>query len=494
FDTLNFDLYANGCKMMPDLGYPDFMNAFVSGIYTWSKNTISHNCVMIDRQRQTGNGPGSVELFVSSGGVHAVEVSAPSAYPGCREYRRGLILIETGPDTGYVVDISRVEGGKEHHYSLHGPPGEFTMIGGQWSDPVPGTLAGSDVAIGVPYDDPVLSEPEYHASFGRYKGSGFSHFTKVQTHRGGEWVAQYAHRSTPGSKIHLHVPPVEGQEILLAEAQVSPLKHTEIVKYVLDHRRGEDLTSVFVGVFEPFRQSPLIRKVRRHDVPSGVIVEVERTDALDVILFRTGEEATISHADCSTDGQLAVVTRSAGQVDRAVLAGGTMLRVGEFEIQHQPNSGEVVAMDPPRRSAEVRFEMPVEANDLVGRFLGFSRGPRTVWHKVTNAAMRGDAIRLTFGDDLLIGRAKVTSVDGKRVKTPIAFTFPPIYRGCVAADETFERMVGVESVGSTITLTEALPDGALTDADGDGVTDLWFCSFGLGATVTLPTVTAVTPR
>jgi hypothetical protein len=494
FDTLNFDLYANGCKMMPDLGYPDFMNAFVSGIYTWSKNTISHNCMMIDRQRQTGNGPGSVELFVSSGGVHAVEVSAPSAYPGCREYRRGLILIETGPDTGYVVDISRVEGGKEHHYSLHGPPGEFSMIGGQWSDPAPGTLAGSDIALGAPYDDPVLGKPGYQGSFGGYKGSGFSHFTNVQTHQGGQWVAQYAHMSTPDSKIQLHVPPVEGQEILLAEAQVSPLRHKEIVRYVMDHRRGEDLTSVFVGVFEPFRQSPLIRQVRRHDVPNGVIVEVERADALDIILFRTGQEGTLSHADCITDGQLAVVTRSAGQVDRAVLAGGTTLTAGELEIQHHANPGQVVAIDPPRRSADVRFETSVEASSLVGRFLGFSRGPRTVWHKVTSAAMHGDTIRLTFGDDLLIGRAKVASVDGKHVKTSAAFTFPPIYPGCVAADETFECIVGVESVGSTITLTEALPDGALTDADGDGVTDLWFCSFGPGATVTLPIVTTATGR
>ena len=494
FDTLNFDLYANGCKMMPDLGYPDFMNAFVSGIFTWSKNTISHNCVMIDRQRQTGNGPGSVELFVSSGGVHAVDVSAPSAYPGCREYRRGLILIETGPDTGYVVDISRVEGGKEHHYSLHGPPGKFTMIGGKWSDPAPGTLAGPDIAVGALHDDPILGESGYQGSFGPYKGSGFSHFTKVQTHQGGEWVAEYAHMSTPGSKIHLRVPPVEGQEILLAEAQVSPLKHKEIVKYVLDHRRGEDLASVFVGVFEPFRQSPLIRTVRRHDVPNGVIIEVERTDATDIILFRTGEEATLSCADCSTDGQLAVVTKSKGQADRAVLAGGTALTAGEIEIQHQPNPGEVVAIDPLKRSADVRFETAVDPDSLVGQFLGFSRGQRTVWHKVTDATTHGDTIRLTFGDDLLIGRAKVASVDGRTVKTPVAFTFPPVYPGCVATDETFEHIVGVESVGPTITLTEPLPDGALTDADGDGVTDLWFCSFGPGATVTLPTITAIIRR
>ncbi|MBT3375323.1 MAG: hypothetical protein HN742_26700 [Lentisphaerae bacterium] len=493
-DTLNFDLYAHGCKMMPDLGYPDFMNAYVSGIFTWSKNTISHNCVMIDRQRQTGNGPGSVELFMSVGGVHAVDISAPSAYPGCREYRRGLILIETGPDTAYVIDITQVAGGDEHHYSLHGPPGEFTILGGKWSEPAPGTLAGADIAVGVPYDDPVLGEPGYQGSFGPYKGSGFSHFTNVRTHQAGEWVAQYAHFSTPGSKLQLRVPAAEDQEILLADAQVSPLKHKEIVTYVLDHRQGEDLSSVFVGLFEPFRRSPTVQAVRRHDVPDGVVIEVQREGATDTVLFRTGGDSPLSCDGISTNGRLAVVTRTGSQADRAILNGGTNLKAGELEIQHQPSSGKVVAIDPLNCSADVRFATAVEAGSLIGQFLGFSRGERTVWHRVTAAEPRGDAIRLNVADDLLIGRAKVGSVEGNTVKTPVAFTFPPIYPGCAAADETFEHIVGVKSVGTTITLSEPFPDGALTDDNDDGVTDIWFCSFGPGATVTLPTVTAITRR
>src|SRR5690606_5926223 len=55
FDRLNLEIFANGQPMMPDLGYPDAMNDFVSGIYTWTKNTISHNTVMVDAARQPGN-------------------------------------------------------------------------------------------------------------------------------------------------------------------------------------------------------------------------------------------------------------------------------------------------------------------------------------------------------------------------------------------------------------------------------------------------------
>src|SRR5690606_36216708 len=47
WDFLNIELFANGQKMMPDLGYPDAMNAYVPEIYTWSKNTINHNTVVV---------------------------------------------------------------------------------------------------------------------------------------------------------------------------------------------------------------------------------------------------------------------------------------------------------------------------------------------------------------------------------------------------------------------------------------------------------------
>ena len=494
YDTLNFDLYANSRKMMPDLGYPDFMNAFVAGIFTWSKNTISHNCVMIDRQRQTGNGPGSVTLFASAGGLHAVEVSAPSAYPGCKEYRRGLLLVETGPDTGYVIDVSRVEGGSEHHYSVHGPPGEFTMLGGEWSDPGPGTLAGPNVAVGVPYDDPVLGEPGYRGSFGGYKGSGFSHFTNVQTHQGGEWLGQYAHIRDANTKLNVRVLPAAGQQILTADAQVSPVKHKEIVKYVLDHRTSADagLASVFVGVFEPYAGEPQIREARRTDLPGGVALEIERGNATDLILYRTQPGGALAAGDCRTDGDIAVVTRSSGELKRAVLVGGTALSAGDVELQHRSVTGEVVAVDPVTRTADVRFEAVAGPAVHAGQYLAFARGSRTVWHRVTAAESRGEVCRFTFADDLLIGRAKIAGVDGNTVKTLVPFTFPPIYPGCAATDEAFRHFVGVRAVGREIELDRPFPNGVLTDADGDGVSDLWLCSFGPGAAVTVPAVTSIT--
>src|SRR5205085_177436 len=92
----------------------------------------------------------------------------------------------------YFIDFFTVVGGKQHDYSLHGRPGDFEMIGGTWSEPEPGTLAGTDVELGEIYDDPVMGakDPRYRGPYGSYHGSGFQHLFNVR--RGnGDWVGQW---------------------------------------------------------------------------------------------------------------------------------------------------------------------------------------------------------------------------------------------------------------------------------------------------------------
>jgi len=175
-----------------------------------------------------------------------------------------------------------------------------------------------------------------------------------------------------------------------------------------------------------------------------------------------------------------------------VLFGGSFLSAGDMAIRHGAESGSVEAVNPPERTADVRLAASASAGAYVGQYLGFERGARTVWHRVTAAEERGDGVlRLTFADDLLIGRAKVAGVEGTAVTTRVPFTFPPIYPGCAATDEAFRHFVGVRSVGREITLTDPFPEGALTDANGDGVTDVWLCSFGPGTVVRVPAVTSI---
>ncbi len=101
YDTLNFDLYANGCKMMPDLGYPDFMNAFVSGIYTadWSLD-------------MTGNGSGFTQK--TSGSID-------------------LGQDRTHNDVNEITETVGTAGGAIERY-VYSPDGVITTYAAAWSN------------------------------------------------------------------------------------------------------------------------------------------------------------------------------------------------------------------------------------------------------------------------------------------------------------------------------------------------------------------------
>src|SRR5687767_6404942 len=111
FDRLHFELFANGHPMMPDLGYPDAMNDFVPGIFTWSKNTVAHNTVVVDASRQSENVSGTAELFADGSFARVMDISAAGTYPQCEQYRRAMIMVDCGDGQAYFIDIFTVAGG-----------------------------------------------------------------------------------------------------------------------------------------------------------------------------------------------------------------------------------------------------------------------------------------------------------------------------------------------------------------------------------------------
>src|SRR5690606_37225725 len=101
WDFLNFELFANGQKMMPDLGYPDAMNAYVKEVYSWSSNTIAHNTVVVDAAKQNTNPPGVLHDFSESDFVRSMDASSP-AYSQTSQYRRNLIMVDVSEHQSYV--------------------------------------------------------------------------------------------------------------------------------------------------------------------------------------------------------------------------------------------------------------------------------------------------------------------------------------------------------------------------------------------------------
>lgn len=149
FDRLTLEMQAFGRPMMTDMGYPAHWLA--KNAY-WTSNTISHYAVVVDEHRQETMNRAFLNTLAASPQVQLMDAEAAHAtYPNtCSMYRRTAALIDTAPDSSYLLDIFRVDGGYQHDYSYHGPAlPEFTVAG---AEPGPvqeqGTVMGEDVEFG----------------------------------------------------------------------------------------------------------------------------------------------------------------------------------------------------------------------------------------------------------------------------------------------------------------------------------------------------------
>ncbi|WP_330631893.1 heparinase II/III domain-containing protein [Halocatena halophila] len=118
-DTLNLGLFAHGLDCTPDLGYPERTGKWPKRMH-WTKNTVSHNTVVVDDRPQNKAWVGMPRRFDHTDRVQLFSVAAPDHYDSTDEYRRTTAQITVDESDAYVVDFFCVDGGSEHLYSFHG--------------------------------------------------------------------------------------------------------------------------------------------------------------------------------------------------------------------------------------------------------------------------------------------------------------------------------------------------------------------------------------
>ncbi len=483
FDRMHFDLFAAGLPMTPDLGYPDFMNAYVPGIFTWSKNTISHNTVTVNASRQDGNDAGTVRLFACGPFARVVDVNAPGTYAECTTYRRRIVMVDVDDERSYFVDWFAVDGGRQHDYSLHGPPGEFRVLGGQWTEPATGTLAGADVAVGQIYDDPAMAAPGYTGSYSHYRGSGFQHLQHIKRREGGDWCAEWRHEKNSSARLRVRIVDQPNQEIVLADAQVSPVKQKQRIGYViarrtLTDRASTDLRSRFVSVLEPFDTTPFIQSVRvEAATDGGRQLVIERTGGwTDRVTLDTPPRADpgVLSADfpsvrvetAGTDGKITRVFTAGPWVadpDRANPdeAHPNETHPSKAEWDGTTLQGRVVRVDPNQGEIHVRTDQIIPADyaaALVSRIVHFRNSVRQTAHTVMEARLDGTNLVLRTRDALLVGRLHVTSITPTTMTTDARFQFPSVYRGTYLTGAQLTGYYPIRSAqADAVTLAEPLP-------------------------------------
>lgn len=323
-DRLNIGLFAKGLNLMPDMGYPERTGAWPKR-GAWTNNTISHNTVVVDRRRQKRVTVGNLQAFCVSPTVGLIDVAREAVYPQASLYRRAYAMVNISEHDSYFVDLFRVKGGKEHHYSFHSAEGDVETQGLKMVREERGTLAGPDVAF---------AQFERKTQKTTTPGLGFQFLRDVRRDLApcecwsvtwkvkDTWnVLRKGKRAETDVRVRFTMVG-DHDEVILATGEpprLGKLDNPEALQYLLVNNRGENVASVFASVIEPFEGESSLASINRIPVePAADDVEGMQAVALEI----RHKDGTVDHVFSAHDGS---VLRRAGGFEFA--AGWAFVRM-----------------------------------------------------------------------------------------------------------------------------------------------------------------------
>ena len=331
-DILNFDLMAFDRWLAPDHGYPEYATQWPSN-QEWTGTSISHNLVVVDQLPQKEVWGGYTRLFKQLENFGVFELDGKPAYPHLKEYSRTMLLIgdtTSSNNNAYVVDIFRVEGGTDHLYSFHGPPGTITTTGLKLQQQDSGTYAGSSIPKGA---------------IAKGFPKGYSHLYNVRRDNAPpaqfwvDWKAEPGYRGlTDKEDIHLRLHVLNASnDVALADGDPPQNKpgNPKTLGYLLMHRKGQSLKSDFITVIEPYNKTPFIKSVERFPLAGdGIALKVEmRSGSIEYVLFNPSSKKVIKlPGSIELDGKVGFLREKNGELEKAILIDGSSLKKGKRQL------------------------------------------------------------------------------------------------------------------------------------------------------------------
>lgn len=130
FDTLGITLFNRGAEALREYGFarwlnvePKFGGRYLPENQSWARQTLAHNCVVVDRQSQNEAAltradavHGVPHFFVGTGSTQAMSAFANDHYPGVGMQRTVLLIQQDIFGTPLLVDLYRLDSNTEHDY------------------------------------------------------------------------------------------------------------------------------------------------------------------------------------------------------------------------------------------------------------------------------------------------------------------------------------------------------------------------------------------
>ena len=406
--ALMFGYEAFGVSVCPTLGYRELWGSWPKS-YEWEDNTISHNTVVVDGQRQSVVRMGRPDMFAQFAGFGGFSVGSPGVYPGVTQvYQRTMASMQLEGGGSYALDVFHVKGGKEHLMSYHALPGAVANEALDLRPQSGGSYAGEDVPYGTSTRGPRM---------------GYSWLKKVERDPSPPARFTLDVKGTPPfpnleetDDLHVRYHAfTEFTDVALADG-VPPGARPPSIRYLLGRRalndaETGDLVSTFVALIEPYRSHPEILSTTRLEVSGGtgdleaVAIKVDlangATDYLmvspdDVTTYRTPEGIEFQ-------GRLLAVRTRDGAVEQAWLARASRLVWGDLQIDLPDIGlrGTIARMDQgvvDRGHVWVNTELPVDGSLTGLEIIIENDGKLNASYTIGGVQKDGDLYRVDCGD------------------------------------------------------------------------------------------------
>lgn len=283
-DSLNLGMHAFGIDIAPELGYPEYTGPDPKRLQ-WESNTISHNTVVVDNSKQQEQFGGTPLHFDDSDMVKLMDADARGAYSQTSTYRRTTALIKVDENNSYAIDLFRIVGGSNHNFSFHSNEGTVTTEGLNLTAQGKGTYAGPDIDYAKRYDS---------VDGWGYNGSGYHYLINVEKDTAPasqfsvDWKIDPSRSPLPFEQdVHLKLTMLtQANDVALADG-LPPQRpaNPDKLKYFVVHRNGENLSSLFTSVLQPYKNSPFIQSIEKVELRHGnTVVADDSATAIKVVL------------------------------------------------------------------------------------------------------------------------------------------------------------------------------------------------------------------
>ena len=461
-DILQLGINAYGFNFTPDLGYPE-ATGFDPNRYQWVMNTISHNTVSVNEEWQEGI-PGATPLhFDDSGKVKVMDVEAPEVYDEVSEYRRSVVNVSVNDKDTYTVDFFRIKGGDTHTYSFHtqshkGYTTEDFILIPQVDEngAYVGTYAGRDVPYG---EDP--NSDITHANYKTKYPRGYTWLTDVNRAEGlsdGTFAVNFEQtdfNDCPVDAEGLNLKFIAlndwtPSEVALMKGyapRTSSNKNIPGLDYMLIHRKGKDLDTLFTSVIEPYRNDEFIQnasevpvvKVSGPETAKDVAKAIKVTlkdGKIDYIVYATNNKVTYN-VDGKFDfaGFIGVYSLDAlGENTYSYVNDGTLIGETSGESAY---TGKVLDFTRDLRSDNtitVALDGAYNIDILPGKYIYVDNdGEQNGVYEIVSAKREGEKVVLGLGDVSVIRGYKDSSnlalgfvyniAEGNTFRIPLATVF-----------------------------------------------------------------------